>query len=91
MTMHRWRVALVVTVLLWVALACGMDDDDRMVRRYAGCMADPNTSLHRLTVSNAVGTVPLNAEGTEARTRAQLERGEVTMARIRADHARHCE
>ena len=89
--MSRLWTALVVTVCLWTALACGMGGDDRMVRRYADCMADPNTSLHRLTVSKAVGTVPLNAEGTEARTRAQLERGEVTIAEIRADHARHCE
>ena len=88
--MHRWWTVVAVTVLLWVALACGMDGDDRMVRRYADCMSDPNTSLHRLSVSNAVGTVPLGAEATEARTRAQLERGEVTMAGIRADHARHC-
>ena len=82
---------MAIAACLWVALACGMDGDDRMVRRYADCMADPNTALHRLTVSNAVGTVPLSSEGTEARTRAQLERGEVTMAGIRADHARHCE
>ena len=89
--MHRLWTALAVTVCLWTALACGMDGDDRMVRQYADCMADPNTSLHRVTVSNAVGTVPLSAEGTEARTRAQLERGEVTMAGIRAHHARYCE
>ena len=91
MTVHRLWTAVAVTVCLWVALACGMDGDDRMVRRYADCMSDPNTSLHRLTVSNAVGTVPLGAEATEAQLRAQLERGEVTMAGIRADHARHCE
>lgn len=89
--MHRLWTALAVTVCLWTALACGMDGDDRMVRRYADCMADPNTSLHRLSVSKSVGTVPLSAEAMEARTRAQLERGEVTMAGIRADHARHCE
>ncbi len=78
-------------VCLWVALACGVDAEERMVRRYAECMADPNTTLHRLRVSGAVGTVPLSAEAVAARTRAQLERGEVTMAEIRADHARHCE
>ena len=59
MTVHRLWTAVAVTVCLWVALACGMDGDDRMVRRYADCMADPNTALHRLSVSNAVGTVPL--------------------------------
>ena len=79
-----------MTVCLWVALACVEDADERMVRRYAECMADPNTALHRLSVSNAVGSVPLSAEAMEARLRAQLERGEVTMAGIRADHARYC-
>ena len=78
-------------VCLWVALACGADGDDRMLSRYADCMADPNTTLHRRTVSNAVGSVPLSAEAMEARLRAQLERGEVTMAEIRADYARYCE
>ena len=80
-----------MTVCLWVALACGVDGDDRMVRRYADCMADPNTTLHRRTVSNAVGSVPLSAEAMEARLRAQLERGEVTMVEVRADYARYCE
>ena len=78
-------------VCLWAALACGVDADERMVRRYAECMADPNTALHRLTVSNAVGAVPLSAESIETRLRTQLERGEVTMAEIRDDHARYCE
>ena len=48
-------------------LACGVDADDRMVRRYAGCLADANTTLHRRTVSNAVGSVPLSAEAVEER------------------------
>ncbi len=39
----------------------------------------------------ALGAVPLGAEAMEARLRAQLERGEVTMVEIRADHARYCE
>ena len=46
-------------------MACGMDADDRMVRRYAVCMVDPNTALHRLTVSGAVGTMALSAESVE--------------------------
>ena len=50
-------------VCLWTALACGVDADERMVRRYAECMADPNTALHRLRVSGAIGSVPLSAEG----------------------------
>ena len=80
-----------MTVCLWVPLACGVDGNDRMLRRYAECMADPNTTLHRRTVSNAVGSVPLSAEAMEERLRAQLERGEVTMERIKADYARYCE
>ena len=54
-------------------------------------MADTNTTLHKRSVSDAVGTVPLSAEAVEERVRAQLERGEVTMAKIRAGHARYCE
>ena len=88
--MRRLSNALTMMACLWMALACGMDADDRMVRRYAECMADPNTSLHRLTVFGAVGSVPLSAEAMEVRLRAQLERGEVTMAEIRAGHARYC-
>ena len=82
---------LLLMVCLWVVLACGVDADDRMVRRYARCLADTNTTLHRLNVSSASGTVPLSAEAVEERVRAQLERGEVTMAKIRAGHARYCE
>ena len=52
-----------------------MDADDRMVGRYARCLADTNTALHRLSVSGAVGTVPLSAEAMEERVRDQLERG----------------
>ena len=89
--MHRLWTVLALAGCQWTALACGVDADDRMVRRYAECMADPNTALHRLTVSNAVGAVPLSAEAIEARLRVQLGRGEVTMAKIRADHARYCE
>ena len=89
--MHRLWTALAVTVCLWVALACREDSADRMLRRYADCMADSNTALHRWTVSNAIGTVPLSAEAMEERLRAQLERGEVTMAEIRADYARYCD
>ena len=80
-----------MTVCLWIVLACGEDGDDRMVRRYADCMADPNTVLHRRTVSNAVGSVPLSAEAVEERLRGQMESGELSMAKIRADYARYCE
>ena len=75
-------------VCLLVMLACGLDADDRMVRRYAGCMTDTNTALYRLTVSSTIGTVTLNAEAMEERLRGQLERGELTMGEIRADYAR---
>ena len=59
-----------------------------MVRRYAGCLTDTNTTLHRLTASS--GTVTLSAEAVEERLRGQLERGELTMGKIRADYARYC-
>ena len=38
-----------------------------------------------------IGTVTLSAEADEERVRAQLERGEFTMAEIRADNARYGE
>ena len=53
-------------------------------------MTDTNTTLHRLTVSSTIGTVPLSAEAVEERVRGQLERGELTMGEIRADYARYC-
>ena len=89
--MHRLWNALTIMVCLMVMLACRVDGDDRMVRRYAECLADTNTALHRMSVSSAAGTVPLSAEAIEDRLRDQLERGEVTMAKIRAGHARYCE
>ena len=89
--MHRWLNTLTIMVGLLVMLACGVDSDDRMVRRYAKCMTDTNTTLHRLTVSGAVGTVTLSAEAMEERLRGRLERGELTMGKIRADYARYCE
>ncbi len=88
--MHRLWNALTILAGLWVALACGVDAADRMARRYAGCLADTNTTLHRLSVSSASGTVALSAAGVEERVRGQLESGEITMAEIRADYARHC-
>ena len=88
--MHRLLNTLTIMVGLWIGLACGGDTDDRMVRRYAVCLTDTNTTLHRLTVSSALGTVPLSAEAMEGRLRGQLERGELTMVEIRADYARYC-
>ena len=89
--MQRWLNTLLLIVGLWIGLACGLDTDDRMVRRYAKCLTDTNTALYRMTVSNALGTVPLSAEAMEERLRGQLERGELTMGEIRADYARYCE
>ena len=90
LTVHWLLNTLLLIVGLWIGLACGGDTDDRMVRRYAKCMTDTNTTLHRLTVSSALGTVPLSAEAMEERLRGQLERGELTMGKIRADYARYC-
>ena len=67
--MHRLLNTLTIIVGLWIALACGGDTDDRMVRRYAGCMTDINTALYRLTTSGASGTVTLSAEAMEERLR----------------------
>ena len=88
--MHRSLNTLMMMVCLLVMLACGGDTDDRMVRRYAKCLTDTNTTLHRMTTSGAVGTVPLSAEAMEERLRGQLERGEPTMGKIRADYVRYC-
>ena len=89
--MQRLLNTLTIMVCLLVMLSCGGDTDDRMLRRYAKCLTDTNTTLHRLTVSRALGTVPLSAEAMEVRLRGQLERGELTMGKIRADYARYCE
>ena len=88
--MQRLLRTLLLIAGLWTGLVCGSDSDDRMVRRYAGCLADANTALHRLNASSAVGTVPLSAKAVEEWVRDQLERGEATMDEIRADYARHC-
>ena len=77
--MHRLWNVLTIIVGLWIALACGVDADDRMVRRYAVCLTDTNTAVYRMAVSSASGTVTLSAEAVEERLRGQLERGEFTM------------
>ena len=74
-TVHRWLNTQLMVVGLWIGLACGGDTDDRMLRRYARCLTDTNTTLHRLTVSSASGTVTLRAEAVEEWLRVQLERG----------------
>ena len=88
--MQRLLNTLTIMVCLLIMLACGGDTDDRMLRRYAVCLTDTSTTLHRLTTSGASGTVMLSAEAMEERLRGQLERGEFTMGEIRADYARYC-
>ena len=88
--MHRLLNTLLMIVCLLVMLACGGDTDDRMVRRYAKCMTDTNTTLHRMTTSGATGTVTLSAEAMGERLRGHLERGELTMGKISVDYARYC-
>ena len=90
-TVHWWLNTLTIMVGLLVMLACGGDTDDRMLRRYARCLTDTSTTLYRMTTSGASGTVTLNAEAVEERLRGQLERGELSMEKIRADYARYCE
>ena len=89
-TVHRLLNMLLLMVGLLVMLACGGDTDDRMLRRYARCLTDTSTALYRMTVSGASGTVMLSAEAVEERLRGQLERGELSMGKIRADYARYC-
>ena len=89
--MHCLRNALALMILLLMAQACGMNVDDRMVCRYAECMADSNTTLHRLMVSGSVGTVLLSADAVEEQLHAGLSRGDITMAEIRARFDRYCE
>ena len=66
-TVQRLLNTLLLIVGLWIGLACGGDTDDRMVRRYAVCLMDTSTTLHRLTTSGARGTVMLSAEAMEER------------------------
>ena len=89
--MHRWLNTLLLIVGWCVGLACGLGNTDhRMVRRYAVCLTDSTTTLHRLITSSASGTVTLSAEAMEERLRGQLERGAFTMEKIRTDYARYC-
>ena len=50
LTVQRWLNTLLLIVGLWIGLACGLDSDDRMLRRYANCLTDTNTALYRMTV-----------------------------------------
>ena len=76
--MHRlWNVLTDNCLACWLSRwPAEVDADDRMVRRYAGCLTDANTALYRLTVSSTSGTVPLSAEAMEERVRGSTgERG----------------
>ena len=63
---------------------------DRLVREYAECMVDDNSGLHRRMASREAGTVPLSVAVAEARVRAQLQRGELTMTEMEESYARFC-
>ena len=88
--MHRLLNTLTIMSACWLCWPAGWTPTTVMVRRYAKCLTDTNTTLHRLTASGAIGTVPLGAEVMEERLRGQLERGELTMGKIRANYARYC-
>jgi hypothetical protein len=68
----------------------GKASGDRLVREYAECMADSNSALHRRMASGETGAIPLSVVVAEARVRAQLQRGELTMAEIAESYARLC-
>lgn len=98
-TVHRgrqrkfWRGLLGILVILaslWSGLVCAGGSDDKLLRRYAQCLADSNTVLHRQTFATATGAVPLSVEAVEDWLQERLETGELTMAEIRATYARHC-
>ena len=89
--MHRLLNTLLMIVCLLVMLACGGDTDDRMVRRYAKCMTDTNTTLHRLTVSGATRHRNAERRGDGGAVAWSTGERELTMGEIRADYARYCE
>ena len=51
-------------------------------------MVDDNSMLYRQMSSGETGTVPLSVAGVEVWVRAQLERGELTMAKLGESYAR---
>ena len=68
----------------------GEPSGDRLVHDYAVCMVDGNSALHRRMASGTTGTISLSVAGAEAQVRAQLQRGELTMAEIAESYARFC-
>ena len=89
--MQRLLNTLLIMVCLLVMLACGgVTPTTVWCVGTPVCLTDTNTALYRMTTSGASGTVMLSAEAMEERLRGQLERGELTMGKIRADYARYC-
>ena len=88
----RRAVATFVLGVAWfgVGLAGCEPSGDRLVHEYAVCMVDGNSALHRRMASGATGTIPLSVAGAETQVRAQLERGELTMAEVEEFYARFC-
>ena len=85
-----WKV-LTMMFGLWTLLACGVDADDRdgaSIRRMHGGHQHHPASPERVRRRRDRAA---ERRGGGGAVRAQLERGEVTMAKIRAGHARYCE
>ena len=61
-----------------------------MVRRYAKCLTDTNTTLHRLNASSASGAVTPSAEAAAERLGGQLERGSSPWRRSGPTTPRYC-
>ena len=68
-----------------------LDDPDPGTPRVTIDVIAGTPGLEDETTPGARGTVMLSAEAMEERLRGQLERGELTMWKIRADYARYCE
>ena len=92
--MRRAVATILAVVCFGVGLAgcesSGESSGERLAREYAECMVDGNSELHRRMASGETGTVPLSVAGAEARVRAQLERGELTMAQMAESYVRFC-
>ena len=90
-TVHRLLNTLLIMVCLLVMLACG----GGLRRPYGASVRGMPDGHQHCSVSadrvQRLGTVPLSAEAVEERLRDQLERGELTMEKIRADYAHYCE
>ena len=88
--MRRTVATVLAVVCFGIGLAGCESGDERLVREYAECMVDDNSMLYRQMSSGETGTVPLSVAGAEVWVRAQLERGELTMAKLGESYARFC-